>query len=78
MQSSEKTTTAENYRPRITQRKEKSAEKKRKQGCKARRRVVERTHCWLNRFRKLLVSFGKTEESYLALLSSTAAMICWR
>lgn len=45
---------------------------------KARRWVVERTHSWLNRFRKLLVSFEKTEASYLALLSLAAAMICWR
>jgi transposase len=40
--------------------------------------VVERTHSWINRFRKLLVSFEKKEESYLALLSLAAAMICWR
>lgn len=45
---------------------------------KARRWVVERTHSWLNRFRKLLVSFEKTEASYLGLLSLAAAMICWR
>jgi len=38
--------------------------------------VVERTHSWLNRFRKLLVSFEKTEAS--ALLSLAAALICWR
>jgi putative transposase len=44
----------------------------------ARRWVVERTHSWINRFRKLLVSFEKKEESYLALLSLAAAMICWR
>jgi len=69
---------ANNYRPHIKQRKEESADKKRKSGYKARRWVVERTHSWLNRFRKLLVSFEKTEESYIALLSLAAAMICWR
>ena len=47
-------------------------------GHKARRWVVERTHSWLNRFRKLLVSFEKTEASYTALLSLAAALICWR
>ncbi|MGD0733174.1 MAG: IS5/IS1182 family transposase, partial [Terracidiphilus sp.] len=31
-----------------------------------------------NRFRKLLVSFEKTEASYLALLFLAAALICWR
>jgi len=40
--------------------------------------VVERTHSWINRFRKLLVSFEKTDASYVALLSLAAAMICWR
>lgn len=44
----------------------------------ARRWVVERTHSWLNRFRKLLVSFEKSEASYLALLFLAAALICWR
>jgi putative transposase len=40
--------------------------------------VVERTHSWLNGYRKLLVSFEKTEASYLALLQLAAALICWR
>ena len=70
--------TARNYRPHIKQRKEESADKQRKTGYKARRWVVERTHSWLNRFRKLLVSFEKTEASYVALLSLAAALICWR
>ena len=70
--------TANNYRPHIKQRKEESADKNRKPGYKARRWVVERTHSWFNRFRKLLVSFEKTEQSYIALLSLAAAMICWR
>jgi transposase len=45
---------------------------------KPRRWVVERTHSWLNRYRKLLVSFEKTETSYQALLQLAAALICWR
>jgi len=44
----------------------------------ARRWVVERTHSWLNRFHKLLVSFEKTEASHTALLSLAAAPTCWR
>ena len=44
----------------------------------ARRWVVERTNSWFNRFRKLLVSFEKTEQSFLALQSLAAALICWR
>jgi hypothetical protein len=39
---------------------------------------VERAHSWLNRYRKLLVSFEKTEASNNALLQLAAALICWR
>ncbi len=69
---------ARRYQPHIKQRKEESDAKKLKPGYKARRWVVERTHSWLNRFRKLLVSFEKTADSYLALLHLAAALICWR
>ena len=77
-ESARKAVTARNYRPHIKQRKEESEARKRKPGYKARRWVVERTHSWLNRFRKLLVSFEKTEASYMALLSLAAALICRR
>ena len=66
------------YKPHIKQRREEAYEKLTKPGFKARRWVVERTHSWINRFRKLLVSFEKTEASYVALLSLACAMICWR
>ena len=66
------------YRPHIKQRKEEADAKRQKPGYKARRWVVERTHSWLNRFRKLLVSFEKTEASFVALLTLAAALICWR
>lgn len=66
-----------NYKPHIKQRREEAHEKLTTPGFKA-RRWVERTHSWINRFRKLLVSFEKTEASYVALLSLACAMICWR
>ena len=66
------------YRPQIKQRREEAKAKLTVPGYKARRWVVERTHSWLNRYRKVLVSFEKTEESYVALLTLAAAMICWR
>ncbi len=69
---------ARNYQPHIKQRKEEADAKRNRPGWKARRWVVERTHSWLNRYRKLLVSFEKTEASYVALLSLAAALICWR
>jgi putative transposase len=59
-------------------RRQEAEEKQRNPEHKARRWVVERTHSWLNRFRKLLVSFEKTHASYTALLSLAAALICWR
>ncbi len=67
-----------NYEPHIKQRRDEVEAKRTQPGFKARRWVVERTHSWLNRYRKLLVSFEKTEEGYVALLTLAAAMICWR
>lgn len=49
--------------------------KARKRGGKARRWVVEASHSWMNRFRKLLVRFEKTVLSYAALLHLTAGII---
>jgi putative transposase len=66
------------YRPQIQQRREEAKAKRPIPGYKARRWMVGRTHSWLNRYRKVLVSFEKTEESYVALLTLAAAMICWR
>jgi transposase len=67
-----------NYQLNVKTRRQESDEKRNDPGKQARRWVVERTHSWLNRFRKLLVSFEKTEASYTALLSLAAALICWR
>jgi transposase len=66
------------YYPRVKSRAEERLLKYRYPDSKARRWVVERTHSWLNRYRKLLVSFEKTEASYMALLQLAAALICWR
>ena len=67
-----------NYQLRVKSRRQESQARQTLPGYAARRWVVERTHSWLNRFRKLLVSFEKTEASYTALLSLAAALICWR
>ena len=37
-------------------------------GFKARRWVVERTHSWLNRFRRILVGWDKSPANYIAFL----------
>jgi putative transposase len=53
-------------------------EKKAKEaGQKARRWVVERTHSWLNRYRRLLVRWEKQGRNYLALLHFACALITW-
>jgi len=47
-------------------------------GYKARRWIVEVAHSWLNRFRKLLVRYEKTNSSYEALLQLAASIITFR
>ena len=37
-------------------------------GYRARRWVVERSHSWLNRFRRLLIRWDKRLDNYLAML----------
>ena len=45
---------------------------------RARRWVVEVTHSFFNRFRKLLVRFEKKAANYLALIQFACAIIVWR
>ena len=66
------------YYLRVKSRAEERLLKYRYPDSKPRRWVVERTHSWLNRYRKLLVSFEKTEASYTGLLQLAAALIWWR
>ena len=47
-------------------------------GFKARRWVVERTHSWMNRFRRVLTRWEKKPENYLALLHLVCAIITFR
>jgi putative transposase len=51
---------------------------KREAGFRARRWVVERTHSWLNRFRRILVRWEKRTDTYLAMLHLACALITWR
>jgi putative transposase len=67
-----------NYIPHIRQRREEMASKKMNPRYRARRWVVERTHSWLNRFRKLLVRFEKTTAGYEGLLELACALIAFR
>jgi putative transposase len=45
---------------------------------KARRWVVERTHSWMNRFRRVLIRWEKKPENYIGLLHLTLAVITLR
>ena len=45
---------------------------------KARRWVVERTHSWMNRFRRILVRWEKRADTYLAMLHFSLGIIVWR
>ena len=51
---------------------------KREAGFKARRWVVERSHSWMNRFRRLLVRWDKKPENYLAFLHFACGLIAFR
>jgi putative transposase len=51
---------------------------KREAGFRARRWVVERTHSWLNRFRRILVRWEKRADTHLAMLHLACGLITWR
>ena len=50
----------------------------REAGKKARRWVVERSHSWLNRFRRILVRWDKKPDNYLAFLHFACGLIAFR
>ncbi len=54
------------------------AEQERPVGYRARRWVVERTHAWMNRFRRLLVRWEKCSVLYLGFCQLACAVICCR
>ena len=66
------------YIPHIRPRGEEKKEIERNPDFKARRWVVEVSHSFLNRFRKLLTRFEKTDNSYLGLIHFALAIIVWR
>jgi len=45
---------------------------------RARRWVVERTHSWMNRFRRLLIRWEKKQDNYLAMIHLAFAFITFR
>jgi len=51
---------------------------KKEAGERARRWVVERTHSWMNRFRRILTRWEKKAENYAAFLHFACALIAFR
>ena len=51
---------------------------KREAGFRGRRWVVERTHSWMNRFRRILIRWEKKPENYIAFLHFACALIAFR
>ena len=66
------------YTAHIRARGEEAQAIKRDAGFKARRWVVERTHSWMNRFRRILTRWEKKPINYLALLHFVCALITFR
>ncbi len=62
----------------IRSRSEEAKELAQEAGKRARRWVVERSHSWLNRFRRILVRWEKKPEHYLAFLHFACALIAFR
>lgn len=66
------------YTSHIRPRGEEKKELEHNPNFRARRWVVEVTHSFFNRFRKLLVRFEKKASNYLALIQFACAIIVWR
>jgi len=66
------------YTAHIKARGEEAQAIKREAGFKARRWVVERTHSWMNRFRRILTRWEKKVMNYLGLLHLVCAIITYR
>ena len=66
------------YTTHIRSRGEEAQRLNRQAGFKVRRWVVERTHSWMNRFRRILTRWEKKAENYLGLLHLVCAVITYR
>ena len=66
------------YTAHIKSRGQEETERKQLPGYRARRWVVERTHSWINRFRRLLIRWEKKVDNYTAFLHFACAWITFR
>lgn len=66
------------YTAHLRTRGEEVAARREMPGYRARRWIVERTHSWMNRFRRLLIRWEKKVENYVGLLHFSCAWIAFR
>jgi len=66
------------YTAHIRARGEEAQAIKHEAGFKARRWVVERTHSWMNRFRRILTPWEKKPANYLGMLHWVLGIITYR
>lgn len=72
------TVAAYGYTAHIRARGEDATKQQRIPGYRARRWVVERTHSWMNRFRRLLIRWEKQVDLYLGFVHLACAWIAFR
>jgi transposase len=65
------------YTAHVRSRGEEAHELRRSTRARARRWVVERTHSWLNRFRRILIRWEKKAANYLGMLHLACSLITW-
>ena len=66
------------YTAHIKSRGQEETERQEIPGFRARRWVVERTHSWFNRFRRLLIRWEKKVPNYVAFLHFACAIMTYR
>jgi IS5 family transposase len=66
------------FHPRIRQKMKQRAKEGDNEICRTHRWIVEVSHSWFNRFRKLLVRDEKLERNYLSLPMLAASIITFR
>ena len=66
------------YTAHIKSRGQEEMERRSIPGYRTRRWVVERTHSWFNRFRRLLIRWEKKSDNYVAFLHFACAWITHR
>ena len=72
------TVAAYGYTAHIRTRGEEATAKREIPGYRARRWIIERTHSWMNRFRRLLIRWEKKVDHYVAFLHFACAWIAFR